>query len=55
MTEKDQIYKCHLCGNIVQVVNEGEGRLSCCGKLMELLVNNVNGGPEGHTFEETDN
>ncbi len=37
MAEKLQIYKCALCGNIVEVVHGGIGELVCCGKPMELL------------------
>ncbi|MCK5699255.1 MAG: desulfoferrodoxin [Candidatus Aenigmarchaeota archaeon] len=37
MTEKRQIYKCNICGNIVEVVHEGAGELVCCGAPMELL------------------
>lgn len=36
MTVKFQIYKCDICGNIVQVFQEGDGNLVCCGKEMEL-------------------
>ena len=38
MTEKDEIYKCNICGNIVEVVHEGAGALVCCGEPMELSV-----------------
>jgi superoxide reductase len=37
MAEKLEIYKCELCGNIVEVLHGGRGRLVCCGKPMELL------------------
>jgi len=37
MTIKLQIYKCNICGNLVQVLQEGEGNLVCCGKEMELM------------------
>lgn len=37
MTERKQIYKCNVCGNIVEVVNEGKGQLVCCGEPMELI------------------
>lgn len=37
MTKKFQIYKCEVCGNIVEVVNEGVGELVCCGKSMKLM------------------
>jgi len=36
MTEKLQIYKCRVCGNIVQVLEEAAGILVCCGEDMEL-------------------
>lgn len=41
MVELNQIYKCNLCGNIVEVVNVGGGTLVCCGQEMELLTENT--------------
>lgn len=37
MDTQKQIYKCNVCGNIVEVLRVGGGRLVCCGKPMELL------------------
>lgn len=37
MTELRQIYKCQICGNIVEVLHTGKGALHCCGKPMELM------------------
>lgn len=37
MTEIKQVYKCNICGNIVEVLDEGVGELVCCGQPMELL------------------
>lgn len=37
MTERLQIYKCEICGNIVEVVHGGQGELVCCEKPMKLL------------------
>ena len=37
MTVKLQIYKCDMCGNLIQVLQEGDGNLVCCGKEMELM------------------
>lgn len=37
MTVKLQIYKCNICGNLIQVLQEGEGNLVCCGQEMELM------------------
>ena len=34
MTEKFEIYKCEICGNIVQVLKRGVGELVCCGEAM---------------------
>ena len=39
--EKLQIYKCSLCGNIIEVVHVGGGTLVCCGKDMDLVVENT--------------
>jgi len=37
MAERLQIYKCGVCGNIVEVVYGSTGELVCCGQPMELL------------------
>ncbi|MBS7611251.1 desulfoferrodoxin [Candidatus Bathyarchaeota archaeon] len=37
MTERRQIYRCSICGNIVEVLHAGVGQLVCCGRPMELL------------------
>jgi superoxide reductase len=37
MTERLQIYKCNICGNIVEVLHTGVGELVCCGEPMEKL------------------
>ncbi len=37
MTEKLEIYRCNVCGNIVQVLFSGAGELVCCGEKMEHL------------------
>jgi superoxide reductase len=37
MTEKLELYKCAICGNIVQIINAGVGELVCCGEKMEKL------------------
>ena len=41
MAERLQVYKCDLCGNIVEVVHGGGGELVCCGQPMNLLVENT--------------
>ncbi|MBU0590888.1 desulfoferrodoxin [Candidatus Micrarchaeota archaeon] len=37
MTERNQIYKCNVCGNITEVLFAGAGELVCCGQPMQLL------------------
>lgn len=37
MTKRLEIYKCNICGNIVEVLHEGAGTLVCCGEPMERL------------------
>ena len=37
MTKRLQVFKCELCGNIVEVLHEGPGELVCCGQNMKLL------------------
>ncbi|MDP2946252.1 MAG: desulfoferrodoxin [bacterium] len=49
MIEQKQIYKCNLCGNIVEVLTVGGGELVCCGQLMELLKEKTeDAGQEKH-------
>ena len=38
MTEKLQVYKCMICGNIVEVLHTGKGELVCCAHPMKILV-----------------
>ena len=37
MTKRLQVYKCDICGNIVEVLHEGVGELVCCGQPMKLF------------------
>lgn len=37
MAERLDLYKCNICGNLVEVVLPGVGELVCCGEPMELL------------------
>ena len=40
MAEKMAVYKCELCGNIVETLHGGAGQLTCCGQPMTLLKEN---------------
>ena len=49
MAEKLEVYKCEICGNIVEVLHGGGGELVCCGKPMALLKENtVDAAKEKH-------
>lgn len=41
MTKKLQVYKCGVCGNIVEVLHEGAGQLVCCNEPMMLMEENT--------------
>lgn len=41
MAEKLGIYKCEICGNIVEVLHEGKGELVCCGQPMKQFKENT--------------
>jgi len=48
-TKIKQIYKCEICGNIVEVIHDGIGQLICCGKPMTLQEENtVDASAEKH-------
>ncbi|MBW2971088.1 desulfoferrodoxin FeS4 iron-binding domain-containing protein, partial [Candidatus Woesearchaeota archaeon] len=34
MIQLDQIFRCNVCGNMVEVVRVGGGTLSCCNQHM---------------------
>jgi len=36
MTERHQVYKCEVCGNMVEMIHTGVGTLVCCGQNMRL-------------------
>ena len=49
MTNKKEIYKCEICGNIVEVLHDGSGELVCCGQPMKLQEeNSVDASSEKH-------
>lgn len=59
MTKTMAIYKCAICGNIVEVLYSGGGQLVCCGQPMDLLDEKTaeNEGKEKHipVIEKTEN
>ncbi|MFZ5765873.1 MAG: desulfoferrodoxin [Thermodesulfobacteriota bacterium] len=49
MTKQLYVYKCEVCGNIVEVLHAGGGELVCCGQAMKHLVENtVDAAKEKH-------
>ncbi len=49
MTQRSEVYKCDLCGNIVEVLHAGPGQLVCCGQPMKCLKENtVDAAKEKH-------
>ncbi|MFH2064205.1 MAG: desulfoferrodoxin [Pseudomonadota bacterium] len=49
MAERLEVYKCEVCGNIVEVLHGGEGELVCCGQPMKLMKENtVDAAKEKH-------
>jgi superoxide reductase len=56
--KRGQVYKCNVCGNIVQLLYVGGGDLFCCDQKMELLVEKTaDVGAEKHVpvIEKTSN
>jgi len=48
-TEKLQVYKCEICGNIVEVYHTGVGELVCCNQPMVLQTEHTaDQGKEKH-------
>jgi len=37
MAKRYEVYRCAVCGNVVEVVHGGEGALFCCGRDMKLF------------------
>lgn len=49
MTERLQMFKCDVCGHIVEVLHEGRGDLICCNEPLKLLVEgSVDAAEEKH-------
>lgn len=54
---KREVYKCNVCGNIIEVLHAGGGQLVCCGQPMELVKEKTEDqGKEKHVpvIERTD-
>lgn len=41
MANRNEVYKCEICGNIVEVLHGGAGKPVCCGQPMKLMTENT--------------
>jgi len=49
MTKRLEVYKCDVCGNIVEMLHAGKGELVCCNQPMRLFrENTVDAAQEKH-------
>jgi len=49
MAKQLEVYKCEVCGNIVEVLHGGMGELVCCGEPMTRIdANTVDAAKEKH-------
>lgn len=58
MTQLNEVYRCEVCENIVEVVHAGVGELVCCGQPMKKMIENtVDAAREKHVpvVERTEN
>jgi len=56
MTEKLQIFKCDICGNVIEITHDGADSLVCCNQDMKLLPEHIASQDNAHYahFEEID-
>jgi superoxide reductase len=49
MTKRLELYKCSICGNIIEIMHKGAPSLKCCNQKMTLLTENkVDAATEKH-------
>jgi superoxide reductase len=41
MPKLNEVYKCEICGNIVEVLHAGPAALNCCNQEMTLMTENT--------------
>lgn len=44
MANRCEVYKCNICGNIVEVMDGGAGDLVCCGQAMKYMKEGLSDG-----------
>jgi superoxide reductase len=56
MTQRNEVYKCEVCGNLIGVMHGAGGELVCCGQKMALLKpNSTDASAEKHVPVITQN
>lgn len=58
MVKQLEVYKCTVCGNLIEVMYAGGGELVCCGEPMKLMAEGTtDGAAEKHVpvIEKTGN
>ncbi len=49
MSERLEVYRCEVCGNIVEILHGGKGQLVCCNKpMVKLEEGSVDAAQEKH-------
>ena len=44
-----KVFKCNKCGNLIYILDEGKGKISCCGEeMVEVKANTVDAAKEKH-------
>lgn len=41
MKENVNFYRCHICGNVIELIEGDINHMMCCGQKMELMVANT--------------
>ncbi|MBN2161392.1 MAG: desulfoferrodoxin [Pontiellaceae bacterium] len=41
MAKRNDVFKCDVCGHIIEVLHEGVGKLVCCDQPMKLMTENT--------------
>lgn len=52
MTKRKQIWKCNICGNIIEVLHEGADSLVCCNEDMNLQEENTKESEQEESVKE---
>lgn len=46
MSKPFEVYKCEVCGNVVELLYAASDNLTCCDKPMKLMTENISDGPK---------